>query len=249
MLKDISCLIAMSNDINDELLSYGVPEHKIARIPMGVDTSVFHPVGLPSDKSLLREKLEILDIPTVIFSGTLVRRKQPHLLIESIIELRKQGHEIQLLLVGPESQQEVEYAKGMKSLVETNGIADLVQWIGFTTEITKYYQAADIYCLPSLNEGMSASLLEAMACGLAPVVTPVSGSTDVVSHEHNGLIVDGTIQSVSKAIGSYANDLTVLVQHGERSVDLVRHGYTKEIVYRAYEDMLRRIAVGKYAAA
>ena len=96
---------------------------------------------------------------------------------------------------------------------------------------------------------MSASLLEAMACGLAPVVTPVSGSTDVVSHEHNGLIVDGTIQSVSKAIGSYANDLTVLVQHGERSVDLVRHGYTKEIVYRAYEDMLRRIAVGKYAAA
>jgi glycosyltransferase involved in cell wall biosynthesis len=58
-----------------------------------------------------------------------------------------------------------------------------------TENVLPYYQAADIFVLPSLAEGLSNALLEAQACGLPSVVTAVGGNTDVVRDGENGLVV------------------------------------------------------------
>ena len=246
MALSLSCLVAMSEDINNELLGYGVPESNIARIPMGVNTSVFAPAANLSEKRALRHQYGWEDLPTVIFVGSLVKRKRPDLLIEAIGMLKKNGVDFQLVLAGPPN--EPEYYEEMVLRVSDLGISDQVFWMGFTQEIAPLYKAADVFCLPSTNEGMAAALIESMACGLAPVVTPVSGSADVVSSGHNGFIVQPTAQSISNALSEYSNDFALAEKHGRRSLAIAREKYSNEVVYATYESLFRRLMAGQPAA-
>ncbi|MBX2847125.1 MAG: glycosyltransferase family 4 protein [Acidiferrobacterales bacterium] len=246
LVRSLSCLVAMSEDINDELLSYGVPESKIARIPMGVNTQLFCPASSKSEKQALRRRYGWEDLPTVVFVGSLVERKRPDLLIEAIGLLKKNGVDFQLVLAGPPS--EPNYYKKMKQRVSDLNIDDQVYWIGFTQEIAPIYKAADIFCLPSTNEGMAAALIESMACGLAPVVTPVSGSADVVSSGENGFIVQQTAESIYKALSEYSSDLTLAEKHGQKSLAIARERFSNEVIYASYESLFRRLMAGQSAA-
>ncbi len=61
----------------------------------------------------------------------------------------------------------------LEGLARQLGVADRIDFVGFTDEVEKYLRASDIFVLPSASEGLSNSLLEAMATGLPAVVTPV----------------------------------------------------------------------------
>src|SRR5262249_52852990 len=99
MAKQISGLIAMSQAIYDELRSYDIPESKIARIPMGVDTTRFRPSVDAVERQALRGQFGWPDRPTLIFVGGITERKRPHLLVEAIGLLHKRGLECQLAIV------------------------------------------------------------------------------------------------------------------------------------------------------
>ena len=267
----LSGLIAMSQVMADELLAYGIPEEKIARIPMGVNTQVFAPavapvvdsavidrtvIDSPANNNLvksspdlkreLRARLKWRDMPTVIFSGTLVKRKRPHLLIDALGLLKAKGIECQLVFAGPESDES--YVAAMKQRARNLGVDGLIVWFGFATNIVELYQASDIFCLPSAAEGMAAALIEAMACELAPIVTPISGSIDVVSDGENGCIVQGDGAEIANALAHYIESPRDLLDHSRAARALVLSKYSNESVFSAYERMYRRIIAGGFAA-
>jgi glycosyltransferase involved in cell wall biosynthesis len=69
-------------------------------------------------------------------------------------------------------------------------------------DVAGYLHAADLFILPSRFEGLSNSLLEAMACALPVISTRVGGSTDIIEHGRNGLLVD--VDSVEQMLHAIA---------------------------------------------
>jgi teichuronic acid biosynthesis glycosyltransferase TuaC len=126
--------------------------NKIRYIPNGVDTSRFKPLN----REFCRNKLNLpLNEKIVLFSGHFIKRKGPLKVLEALREFNGQVKGI-FLGVGPEMP------KGSNVLFAGSVVNDQIQY---------WLNAADVFVLPSLFEGMSNSILEALACGLPSVVS------------------------------------------------------------------------------
>jgi glycosyltransferase involved in cell wall biosynthesis len=81
-------------------------------------------------------------------------------------------------------------ASTLRDRAAIDGLADRVLFVESTLAIDKYFRAADLFVLPSIREGLSIALLEAMSTGLACVATRLPGSTDTMIHDGvNGILV------------------------------------------------------------
>jgi glycosyltransferase involved in cell wall biosynthesis len=241
-LRDLSAVIAISKDIAAEMHEYGVPTEKIAYIPNGVDVETFHPAG-PREKRQLRAKLGWPDIPTILFSGALVRRKRPDLLIDAVSLLKRRGKDAHLVLVGPQHQGDT--AEQVRTRCEELGLAGRVSMLGFRRDVSVIYRAADIFCLPSHSEGMANAMLEAMASGLPSVVTDVSGVRDVLEHGVHGVIVGHCPEMIAEAFGGYIDNPELAASHGTAARELILREYNAAITLDRYERVFRCLRSGR----
>ena len=183
--------IATSNEIYDELLGKGFNEKKIHHLPNGVDTVE----KMPSDfkiKQQLKKDLKIPDCPVVLFVGHINQRKNVDLVLRVFNSALKKGAVGHLLLVGPicvgNRDEKNPYYEDLVRYVDEQGISKHVDFAGHQDNVNAYYNASDIFLFPSKREGMPNVLLEAMSCGLAPIVSNISGTQDIVDHDLNGYL-------------------------------------------------------------
>jgi glycosyltransferase involved in cell wall biosynthesis len=167
---------AISEEIEHQWLELGVPPSRLVRMASGVDTDHFHP-----GPSLVESAL--LPRPRVIFTGRLHPQKNLPLLLQAFQEVAFQTP-ANLVLVGPGSDREA-----LSSLAAQLGIAERVQFVGAVADPAEYLRAADLFALPSIAEGMSNSLLEAMATALPCVVSGIGGNTDLIADQQTGRLV------------------------------------------------------------
>jgi glycosyltransferase involved in cell wall biosynthesis len=172
--------ICISSEIDAELDAIGVPAEKRVFIPNGVDVERFRPPS-PDEKRKARLDLNLPEnAPIAVFTGRLVPEKKVDSAIRIWPEIRAQFSEATLLIVG-----DGEMRARWESLA-----GEGVVFAGSVEDVTAYLAAADIFVLPSATEGLSNALLEAMATGLACVVTNVGGASDVITDGVNGRLVD-----------------------------------------------------------
>jgi len=163
--------IAISGEIEAELIQHGFAQDKIFRISNGVDTSIFSPGGQRDDK-----------IITVCYVGRLTEGKGLETLIRAAAEIRKSTEAFKVLIAG-----DGELLPILLREVSANGLEHDVTFAGRLDDVAPCYRQSHIFVLPSDSEGMPLSLLEAMACGLAVVASNVGGVPDAVDPEGNGL--------------------------------------------------------------
>jgi glycosyltransferase involved in cell wall biosynthesis len=185
-LGRVSAVIAISGAIRDELLGYGFPRERIAEIPNGVDVERFRPLSDASERSRRRAELGWPDAPTVVFVGELSRRKRLHLIVEAIGRLAARRSEHRAVFVGPPL--DAAYAEEMRVAARSLGVEDRILWLGHLEAPDLLLPAADVFCLPSANEGMPNAMLEAMACGLPTLGTRISGIVDLLGDERGGAV-------------------------------------------------------------
>ncbi|MGE5215319.1 MAG: glycosyltransferase family 4 protein, partial [Nitrospirota bacterium] len=174
-------------------------------IPNGVDVKRFKPVQLVPDDGPLK----------LLCVGRLIERKGQHHLIEAVKRLTDEGIDVRLDLVGTGDARSDNEAQ-----VARLGLADRVSFLGYVPreKIAEHYAAAHVFVLPSYNEGMSVALLEAMASGLAVLVTPTGGAPELVETEVNGLIFDwGDVDRLISHLRRLAHDRSVVRRMGEAS--------------------------------
>jgi glycosyltransferase involved in cell wall biosynthesis len=171
--------VVISDEIGAELRTIGVPEKKLHSINNGVDVIRFSPLE-PSAKPALRMKLGLtVNATLVIFTGRLVVEKRVNNLLAIWPAIRAAQPQAELLVLGEGNQ--------MASLTAAAG--EGVHFFGAQRDVAPFLNAADIFVLPSSAEGLSIAMLEAMSCGLPPVMTNVGGSTQVIEDGQNGLLV------------------------------------------------------------
>lgn len=119
------------------------------------------------------------------FIGRVTLQKAPLVFVESIALAHALDSRIKGLMVG-EGEMDGEVAW----YINDRHWGDIIYKVPFRSDIPEVLASINVFCLPSLWEGFSISLLEAMSMGKPLVVTPTDGTREVIKDRYNGLIVD-----------------------------------------------------------
>ncbi|MCZ2440629.1 MAG: glycosyltransferase [Burkholderiales bacterium] len=190
-LVGVRRLIPVSRSLEKDLLGRGWPAARIRVVPNGVPT----PAAQLAPR--LRPEGE-----WVIGSMALYRpRKGLEILVEALAALRSGGRRARLLAVG--AFETPVYEEQIKQHAERLGVADAIEWAGFTSEVNRALARMDAFVLPSLyGEGMPMVVLEAMAVGVPVVATRVEGIPEVLTDGRTGLLVaPGNATALATALG------------------------------------------------
>ena len=234
-------VIAISREIREELLGYGLPEKKVRYIPNGVDCRRFRPVSADERRAQRSSLGWEEDAVVMLFVGGLCARKRPDWLIRIAEMVARKGRRLQLAFVGPEL--EVGLESSLRRLGERSGERLAMNFYGHTEQVELFYRAADLFCLPSLNEGMSVAMLEALASGLPTLTCPVSGAADVIEDGESGFLVE-TPDEAAVCIWALLEspDLMARVkQGGRRRAEL----FSLESTWRMHRDLFHEAAAAR----
>jgi sugar transferase (PEP-CTERM/EpsH1 system associated) len=179
-----------------------LPAGRIQVIYNGVDTERFSP--RPDERRQTRVEFQIPDDRVVLGSvGRLVPIKDHATLLRAAEVLVRQGKNIHVLLVGsgPERQKLQAYVAASPELTRRSTFA------GASDRVPQLLNAMDIFVLPSVCEGMSNTLLEAMACGLPIVATAAGGNGEAAEEGRSAhLFPPGDVQALSEALKQLIDD-------------------------------------------
>lgn len=161
-----------------------LPDERIQTLPNGVDVREFRPRN-PPHRMAVRTKLGLPEKSVVLVQvGRLVAQKNHQLTLKSMVHWRKLLPGLQLLLLGDGPLRE-----HLERMATDLSVADCVHFAGRVDNVSEVLPACDVAIMPSLKEGFSNALLEAMACGLPVVATDVGGNREAVVNGVSGLIV------------------------------------------------------------
>jgi len=206
------------------------PKREIDIIYNGIDTEQFKP---DADRRV-GDRLRILCV------SRLIERKGVDHLIRSVPIVRERlGDVFEVVIVG-EGNLETE----LKSLSGQLGVADLVDFKGYVPHerLPEIYDGSDIFVLPSKNEGMSNTVLEAMACGLPIVATDTGGTSELV--KGNGIVLsDVDSGAIADGLARLISDRETRASMGRRSREIAESMSWSKVAdqyFEIYEACFRR---------
>ncbi len=181
---------------------------RISLIGNPVDLEVFHPLEPREDPSS--------DRPIrILYTGRIHPEKGLHLLVEAWQRLLTRGRDFQLRLVGPAGQGDggggPDYVRRLMDLAGEAPL-ELPGGVSDPTALADELRAADLYCYPSIaakGEASPVAPLEAMACGLPPVVADLPQYSAYIQNDRTGLVFtrgDGEVDSLTGALERLSGD-------------------------------------------
>ncbi|OUS11968.1 glycosyl transferase [Gammaproteobacteria bacterium 53_120_T64] len=159
---------------------------KVEVVTNGIDTEYFK----PGQQSLARKSLALpQNVPLIGCSGRLEAVKGHHFLFEALRDLPQDVH---LALAGEGSMKQA-----LERLAEELGLSRRIHFLGRVDYMPRFYQALDVFCLPSINEGMPLSPLEAQACNVPTLVTDVGAASETLCPDTGVLIPAKDVDALS----------------------------------------------------
>ena len=220
-------IICYTDTEKKELISMGVKANKISVIHNGINTDHFVPAASPA-----YDKRELLWI------GRYAKGKGVDYLIDafSILKSRFPGIHLTMVGRGPDKDKIVEKIDRLK-LTQDITLKDFIP----NSEIVSLYQSSSIFVLPSLEEGVPRTILEAMACGIPVVCTRLPQLVDIV--DGSGILVplrdvDSLVQGISEIL-SDASIARILGENGRENV-VENYSWTDTVqkTIQLYEELI-----------
>ena len=213
-----------------------LPRESFGVLPNGVDTLRYQPA---MDTAAVRRELGLPLHSTMFLSvGTLKEVKGHDVLLRAMETLDAGAEKIVLVLVGDDKLDGSLQRQAAKNLPGLD-----IRFVGKQADVRPWYQAADVFILPSLWEGASNALLEAMSCGKAVIATRVGGNEDVIRDERTGFLVEaGDAAGLSDAMRRMLADPGLrarLAAAGRRDMHL---RFSMEKTLEAYVSRYQRLA-------
>lgn len=170
------------------------------------------------------------------FIARVTLQKNPLLLIRSFAKLAG-TLPVKLLIVGDGDlkKEAVDLAAALK-------VEDKIIFQPFRQDIPDLLNAIDIYCLPSLWEGLSIALLEAMAMRKAIVATPVNGTKEVITHLHNGILVPvNDADALANAFVQLVNDPLLREQIAQQAYQTLSQEFNTQTMVHKIEELYTQV--------
>ncbi len=191
------CMVAVSQGVKGALVDLGLPADHIRVIKNGTPRSKYE-LTRPQLTEQLREKYGLPEGTFVI--GCISRRKNQEQLLKAYAQLPEKAW---LMFIGIEEDEElrqVPLSPDQKARVIYTGMVP-------REEVLYYHGLLTLEVLPSTMEGLSQSLLEAMALGIPVIATNAAGNPDLIVHKQNGLLFeDGNVDELAADIAELASN-------------------------------------------
>jgi sugar transferase (PEP-CTERM/EpsH1 system associated) len=234
----IDRFVVVSRDLEHWMTGrVGINDSKVVRICNGVDTTVFRPAAAESRQLL---PAEWRSSKTVVIGSVsrLSEIKDPLNLIRSFIELRATpiGQRARLLLIGDGELKD----KGLAMLREAGALE--AAWLpGSRDDIPQLLRCMDLFVLSSRREGISNTLLEAMATGLPVIATATGGNLELVQNEVSGrLVPPEDSAALAAALLEYVRDSGLRAAQGNAARMLVERHYSLQAMISDYSRLYSR---------
>ncbi len=234
--RQVDACIATTSWAVEEVTRFGISSDRVALIPNGIDTSEFVP-GSGLEGAPAKWRPGIPGALMVLFCGRLEDAKNPTGLVDAWRHVQQVVPQAVLVLVGDGALR-----KAVEEKVRVSGLGDVVVMAGEQSTVLPWYQAADVFVLPSHHEGLSNALLEAMSCGLPVVSTMVSGSADIFAECDVGELVEtGNGAALAEGIERLLLDPERRSACGARARQYVEGQFSIESVARQTAALYQRL--------
>ncbi|MGC5844068.1 glycosyltransferase [Mesorhizobium abyssinicae] len=202
--RHVTAFIANSRQIAGDLKRHGIEADRIHLIPNGID--------LP----LKRRRQPSTDgTRRFICLGRIEPEKCLEFMLDAFAALPA-GAKTQLTVLG-DGQCRIALEEQTVRL----GLSGRVKFVGAVEDVFPFLWKADFYLSTSVSEGMSNALLEAMSCGVVPIITDVSGASDIVEHERSGFLARSHVEYgglLLRALGLSEAERDAMARRAKRTV-------------------------------
>ncbi len=230
-------IIAVSNAVKQHLAAQGMPADRITVVHNGVDLRT---MSRADESASVKQRWGLpRGAPVLITVGRLTREKGHRDLLGALSRLAQDSRwrEVRLLVVGAGA-----LASALKRETRQLGLGERVIFVGFQRDILPFLQAADIFVLPSIQEGLSLSALEAMALGRPVVACRVGGTPEVVVDGQTGLLVSpGRPEELAGALERLLADPEQARAMGAAGRRRVREAFDFEQMVTKIEEVYRSL--------
>ena len=210
VLKSCDKIVIVGDHMRQKLIDYKVSEKKIINVPSFIDTSVFYPT----------RKSQKNNVITIGSARNFEPVYKVETLIKAIPEMLKKFTNFELQLAGSGTQYQY-----LRSIIKKLEIEQYVKFLGILDQkkISDFFRNLDIYVSTAISDGISVTLLEALACGAYPVVTDIIGNKIVLAKAGDGVFF------TPEDSNSLANILIDVIKNFNR-LDQKRKFYSESII-------------------
>ncbi len=229
----------VSESLRHHLVDLGFPSTKIEAIVNGVDTQRF----APGDRTAVRRQLGLaVDGLWIGMIGRFTQYKRHALLLEAFSVLARRMQNVHLVIVGGGGSEE----ENVNRQARSSGAAARIHLAGFQNVPEPFYQAMDLLIFPSVNEGLSNAVLEAMATGVPVLCHTACGNAEVITHGEDGLIAP--LDNVTELTGQLEHALSSparLAAMGQKAREKVACKFSLAAMVEHYARLYRELAFSR----
>jgi len=231
LVRGTDCTFAVTARLREDLVRYiGLPASRIEVLYNGVDLGKFSAARPPRAP----------DAPIRIGSvGRMVPVKNYPLLLEALAKLPADCRwTCRLVGDGPERDR-------LRTIALQLGLQDRVEFLGHREDVAALLQEMDIFVLPSISEGMSNTLLEAMAAGAAAIASDVGGNSEIVANGASGLLFpSGDAATLGEHLARLINDEGLRTRLCNAARERMHAEFSITGMIDRYASLYRRVAQG-----
>lgn len=230
-------LVAVSGRVMRGIMACpGVGAGRVTLIRNAVDSAPCH---VPEQRDSCRTEFGLTPGRILIgTSGRIEKVKRYDLLLQGFSKVHAAYPQCRLMIAGEGSLR-----RQLEGLARDLGIGDGVIWTGFRKDMPRLLAAMDIYVMSSVNEGLSLSILEAMAAGKPVVITDVGGARELVEHRSTGLLMrPGSAEAIADSLLTLLGDPELMSALARAGRDYVVGEYSLERMMGAYGRLYQSLA-------
>ena len=227
-------IVAVSDDVAEQLRTvFHLAPSKTRVIINGIDVEKIHdtrpaPEKLTSFCAAQGQRL-------VTSVGRLMPPKGHCYLVEAMPDLTRQFANLKLLLAG-----DGDLRKSLEELSRRLSVQDAIAFLGSRDDVHDLLALTEVFVLPSLSEGTSLALLEAMAAEKPIVATDIPGNRAILRHEYNCLLVPpGNPEKLAEAIAFLLNHPAIAAQYGHHAYRDVERQFNIDQTIKQYMSLWR----------
>ena len=234
------------------MLEQGFPERKLRVIRNGVDFARFQ--GM-EDNGALRQELGIpRNAPVVVMLSRLDSNKGAEYFLEAAPRIVRNCPDAHFLVVGEGRvfdgnyglQPDLALSQQLHQRALQLGMGDRMHFTGMRSDVPDILAMAAVSVLPSFSEGISNTLLESMAAGVAVVATNVGGTPEVIRNGHDGLLVPpGNVEAIADAVSSILLNPLLATRLSVQGRERVSKTFTFDNMVRQTEEVYAEILEAK----
>lgn len=223
----------------------GIDMQRISQIYNGVDTQKFKP-DPQHGRSALPQQWQDQNLIIIGTVGRLQAVKDQASLLRAFAALTTDQpalrQHLRLAIVG-----DGPLAKELQTLAHSLAIADITWFAGAQHAVADILRALDVFVLPSLNEGISNTILEAMACGLPVLASAVGGNVELIGDGHDGRFFQpGDTATLTALLRDYALDAELRITHGRQARAHAERQFSLNAMVAGYSAVYDRFLQNRY---